>query len=97
MPPDAACEHLVRLAEKRGSQDNISVQIVRVENVPRVGYYRGAVAYSAPATAAPRSRSELQPGSLLDERFQITDVINRSAHELGLQSDRSEDRTSRSR
>jgi serine/threonine protein phosphatase PrpC len=79
MPPSAACEHLVRLAEKRGSQDNISVQVVRVENVPRVGYYRGSVAYSAPSTAAPPVTQELQPGSLLDERFQIIDVISRSA------------------
>jgi serine/threonine-protein kinase len=78
MSPEAACEHLVRLAEKRGSQDNISVQIVRVEQVSRVGYYRGELAYSA-APAAPQITHELQPGSLLDERFQITDVISRSA------------------
>jgi len=79
MPPSAACEHLVRIAEKRGSQDNISVQVVRVENVPRVGYYRGAVAYSAPSADVAPLTQELQPGSLLDERFQITDVISRSA------------------
>jgi serine/threonine-protein kinase len=79
MSPAAACEHLVRLAEKRGSQDNISVQVVRVENVPRVGYYRGAVAYSAPSTAAAPVTQEIQPGTLLDERFQITGVIHRSA------------------
>jgi serine/threonine-protein kinase len=79
MPPADACDHLVRLAEKRGSQDNISVQVMRVDNVPRVGYYRGAVAYSAPATAATPVTQELQPGNLLDERFQITSVINRSA------------------
>jgi len=78
MSPEAACEHLVRLAEKRGSQDNISVQVVRVEQVSRVGYYRGSLAYSAPA-ATPQVTQELQPGSLLDERFQITDVISRSA------------------
>jgi serine/threonine protein phosphatase PrpC len=78
MPPDAACDHLVRLAEKRGSQDNISIQIVRVDHVSRVGYYRGSIAYSAPATTAPVTQ-ELEPGALLDERFQITDVISRSA------------------
>jgi hypothetical protein len=77
MPPDAACDHLIRLAEKRGSQDNISIQIVRVDQVSRVGYYRGSIAYSAPATPAPVTQ-ELEPGSLLDERFQITDVISRS-------------------
>jgi len=79
MPPAAACEHLVRLAEKRGGQDNVSVQIVRIESVPRVGYYRGAVAYSAPAAAAAPVTQDLAPGSLLDERFQITGVIHRSA------------------
>jgi serine/threonine protein phosphatase PrpC len=77
MPVAEACEHLVRLAEKRGSQDNISVQIVLVENVPRVGYYRGAVAYYAPA-AKPVS-NELQVGDVLDERFEIAEIINRSA------------------
>jgi serine/threonine protein phosphatase PrpC len=77
MPPAEACAHLVRLAEKRGSQDNISVQIVQVEKVPRVGYYRGSVAYYAPAAKA--VSNELQPGDVLDERFEITDLINRSA------------------
>jgi serine/threonine-protein kinase len=76
MPPDEACERLVRLAEKRGSEDNISVQILRVENVQRVGYYRGAVAYYAPLRTT--VANELQVGQILDERFEITDVISRS-------------------
>jgi serine/threonine-protein kinase len=77
MPPAAACEFLLRLAEKRGSQDNMSVQIVRVDQVPRVGYYRGSVAYYAPT---PNTVShELQPGDVLDERFQISDIISRTA------------------
>ena len=79
MPPDVAADHLVRLAEKRGSQDNISVEIVRVENVPRVGYYRGTLAYAAPSDTATSPTQDLQPGNLLDERFHITDVISRSA------------------
>src|SRR5512142_3193136 len=41
MPPPDACAFLTQLAEKRGSEDNISVQVLRVENVQRVGYYRG--------------------------------------------------------
>ena len=77
MRPSAACEHLIQLAEKRGSQDNISVQIVRVENVPRVGYYRGAVAYLA--TPQVPASADVQAGQVLDERFEILDVINRSA------------------
>jgi serine/threonine-protein kinase len=77
MRPQDACEYLVQLAEKRGTEDNVSVQIVRVENVPRVGYYRGAVAYLAPTTT-PVTR-DIQVGQMLDERFEIVEVINRSA------------------
>ncbi len=76
MPPGAACEQLSQLAEKRGSEDNISVQVLRVENVQRVGYYRGAVAYYAPA--ATQVSSEPQVGQVFDERFEITDIISRS-------------------
>jgi serine/threonine-protein kinase len=76
MPPGAACEQLSQLAEKRGSEDNVSVQVLRVENVQRVGYYRGAVAYYAPV-AQPVS-NEPQVGQVFDERFEITDIISRS-------------------
>jgi serine/threonine protein phosphatase PrpC len=76
MGPAEACEHLVRLAEKRGTEDNISVQILRVDNVQRVGYYRGSVAYYAPLPTS--VANELQVGQVLDERFEITDVISRS-------------------
>jgi serine/threonine-protein kinase len=78
MPPADACEHLVRLAEKRGSQDNISVQVIQVENVPRVAYYKGSVAYVASPSPAPVAQ-ELQVGQVLDERFEVTALINRSA------------------
>jgi serine/threonine protein phosphatase PrpC len=76
MPPTAACEQLSQLAERRGSEDNISIQVLRVENVQRVGYYRGAVAYYAPV-AQPVS-NEPQVGQVFDERFEITDIISRS-------------------
>src|SRR5207237_1897109 len=39
LSPEDACGRLAQLAEKRGSEDNISVQVLRVENVQRVGYY----------------------------------------------------------
>jgi serine/threonine protein phosphatase PrpC len=76
LPPAEACEQLVRLAEKRGADDNISVQIVRVESVPRVGYYRGSVAYFAPAPTP--VTNEIEVGHILDERFEITGLIHRS-------------------
>jgi serine/threonine-protein kinase len=76
LPPDEACVELARLAEKRGSEDNISVQVIRVESVPRVGYYRGSVAYFAPAPAP--ATAEMEAGQVLDERFQIDGLIHRS-------------------
>jgi len=76
MPPAEACEQLVRLAEKRGAEDNISVQVLRVSNVQRVGYYRGSVAYYAPLPTP--VANDLQVGQVLDERFEITDLISRS-------------------
>ncbi|HEX4347147.1 MAG TPA: protein kinase [Vicinamibacterales bacterium] len=75
-PPADACQELTRLAEKRGSEDNISIQVMRVESVPRVGYYRGSVAYFAPAPAP--ATAEMEVGQMLDERFQIQGLIHRS-------------------
>ena len=77
MRPADACDHLVQLAMKRGSEDNISIQVARVDHVPRVGYYRGADAYLASPTTS--VTSDVQVGQVLDERFEIVDVINRSA------------------
>jgi serine/threonine-protein kinase len=76
MPPVSACEQLSQLAAKRGSEDNISVQVLRVDNVQRVGYYRGAVAYYAPVSKP--ASDEPQVGQVFDERFEIIDIISRS-------------------
>jgi len=37
----AAAEKLVALANERGGGDNISVQLIRIRGVERVGMYRG--------------------------------------------------------
>jgi serine/threonine protein phosphatase PrpC len=76
LAPGDACQELVRLAEKRGAEDNVSVQVLRVDNVPRVGYYRGSVAYYA--TEPTPVAHEIQVGQVLDERFDISDLITRS-------------------
>ena len=84
-----------QLAEKRGSEDNISVQVLRVENVQRVGYYRGAVAYYAPRRPASVERTAGRTGlrrALRDHRHHQP-----QRHELGLQGDRSQDRNVRLR
>jgi serine/threonine-protein kinase len=81
MEPAAACEYLITTAENRGAEDNISVQIVRVEEVKQTGFYRGLAALyadtetdgSAPVT------TEIEVGQVLDDRFEIVEPIHRSA------------------
>jgi serine/threonine-protein kinase len=74
--PEEACKQLVDLAIRRGTDDNLSIQIVQVDQVEQVTYYRGLPAYHR--TAAPAMSNELTIGQTLDDRFQIQDVINRS-------------------
>jgi serine/threonine protein phosphatase PrpC len=69
--PAQACRKLVELAEKRGTDDNLSIQVIAVEEVPEVIRFRGATQY-----AEPRGDSEI--GQVLDGRFELTDVLSRS-------------------
>jgi len=73
--PPEACQQLVDLAIRRGTDDNLSVQIIRVDHVEQVTYYRGLPVYHR--TAALAMSNELQVGETLDDRFQVGDVINR--------------------
>jgi serine/threonine-protein kinase len=70
--PGEACKRLMALAEKRQVSDNVSAQIVQVWDVDHA---------KAPRPAAkPRGNPghELAVGMLLDDRFEITDVIAKS-------------------
>ena len=71
-----ACAELIALAEKRGTEDNVSVQVVRIDEIEQRHFYRGAPYYVKPIASS--VSTEIQPGQLLDNRFQITDLINRS-------------------
>jgi serine/threonine-protein kinase len=72
--PYDACRHLVALAEKRGGDDNISLQLLEVRDWEKV--VKSTNPTSAPA-AVPTAR-ELAPGMVLDGRFEITDLVARS-------------------
>ncbi|MGO8748090.1 MAG: bifunctional protein-serine/threonine kinase/phosphatase [Thermoguttaceae bacterium] len=74
-PPADACRELVALAERRGTDDNLSVQVVQIDLVEQVMYYRGLPIYCEPER--PMSH-EIEVGQILDERFHITEVISRS-------------------
>jgi serine/threonine-protein kinase len=73
--PDEACRELVALAEKRGTDDNLSVQIVRIDRVEDVMFYRGQPIYQE--RELPMS-NEVEVGQVLDNRFRITDLVSRS-------------------
>ncbi len=75
-PAEAACKSLVKLAERRGADDNLSIQIIQVQAIERLSYYRGLPTYQKESPAV--MGSELEVGQVLDDRFRITDVISRS-------------------
>jgi len=84
--PYDACKELVALAEKRGSDDNISLQLIEVRNWEQVGQSaRVALGADVPPTKAAAAAAaavvgsgEPGPGMLLDGRFEITDLVARS-------------------
>ena len=84
--PYDACKELVALAEKRGGDDNVSLQLIEVRNWEQVAQSaRVALGADAPprkaaaaAAAAATGTGEPGPGVLLDGRFEITDLVARS-------------------
>lgn len=75
-PADQACERLIELAVKRGGDDNLTVQVVHIEGVERLSYYRGVPMYQKVNGNAMGTEPEV--GQLLDGRYVLTDLISRS-------------------
>ena len=75
-PAEEACKMLVRMAERRGADDNLSIQVVQVQAIERLSYYRGLPTFQKESPAV--MGTELEVGQVLDGRFRIIDVISRS-------------------
>jgi serine/threonine protein phosphatase PrpC len=71
--PAEACKRLVALAEKRQAGDNVSLQIIHVWEVDA----SRNISPLNPAAQRPMGH-DLGVGTLLDNRFEITDVIAKS-------------------
>jgi serine/threonine-protein kinase len=71
--PGEACKRLIALAEKRQVSDNVSVQIIQVWDVDQAQKPVGAT-----AKARGNPGSDLGVGDVLDDRFEVTDVIAKS-------------------
>ena len=74
--PEEACKHLIEVVSRRGGDDNLTIQVTRIESVERLSYYRGLPTYRKVESAI--MGNELEVGQLLDERYQVTDLISRS-------------------
>jgi len=80
MAPKDACEYFITTAENRGAEDNISVQVIRVEEVRHTAFYRGLSSLYAnpkPENAAAVT-TDIDVGQVVDGRFEITEIIHRS-------------------
>ena len=76
LSPAQAARSLVALAEQRGTLDNLSVQVIQVNEVEKIEYYRGVPIYQEQNSQD--TRYEVRPGQTLDDRFLITETISRS-------------------
>jgi serine/threonine-protein kinase len=75
-PPEEACKRLIEHVERRGGDDNLTIQIVQIESVERLSYYRGVPMYQK--VNGNIMGTEPEVGQLLDNRFEITDLVARS-------------------
>ena len=74
--PEEACQRLIDLAIKRGGDDNLTIQIVQIESVERLSYYRGVPMYQKVESNPMGGEPEVD--QVLDGRYQITDLVARS-------------------
>ena len=76
---DEICPYLVALAERRGTDDNISVQVVQVDRLVEPKYDQPISILKQTGGTIPNSTmNEVKPGDILDSRFEIDSVISRS-------------------
>jgi serine/threonine-protein kinase len=71
--PGEACKRLLALAERRQVSDNVSVQIVQVWDVDRT-----KTTYAGADKMRSSQGTDLGVGTVLDDRFEITDIIAKS-------------------
>jgi len=86
--PFDACRELVALAEKRGADDNITLQLIEVrdwekhlaktQTLSQKSVTRSGVKENPKAAAPAATSGDLIPGTVLDDRFELTDLIARS-------------------
>jgi serine/threonine-protein kinase len=71
--PGEACKRMMELADRRQVSDNVSVQIIQVWDVDR-----GKTSLPTKNRGNGRPGHDLNVGDVLDDRFEITDIIAKS-------------------
>src|SRR5207237_10693332 len=87
MAPHDACEYFINTAENRGAEDNISVQVIRVEEVRKTAFYQGLSSLypgSKTQTAEAVRGIDVEVAKVWDDRFAIIESIHRSGIRLVL-------------
>jgi serine/threonine protein phosphatase PrpC len=76
---DEICPYLVALAERRGTDDNLSVQVVQVDRLVEPKYDQPiSILKKTGSGHAISMTNEVKPGDVIDARFEIESVISRS-------------------
>jgi serine/threonine protein phosphatase PrpC len=76
---DEICPYLVSLAERRGTDDNLSAQVIQVDRLVEPKYDQPISIMKKTGGGQPVSMAnEVKPGDIIDGRFEIEGVINRS-------------------
>jgi serine/threonine protein phosphatase PrpC len=76
---DEICPYLIALAERRGTDDNLTVQVVQVDRLVEPKYDQPISILKKTGGGHPTiMTNEVKPGETLDGRFEIDSVISRS-------------------
>ncbi|HWB59618.1 MAG TPA: protein kinase [Chthoniobacteraceae bacterium] len=75
---DEICPYLIALAERRGTDDNLSVQVVQVDQIEEPKFYKPLSILQKTPSHSNTVTHEIQAGQILDNRFEIGEVISRS-------------------
>ncbi len=76
---DEICPYLVNLAERRGTDDNLTAQLIHVDRVTPLKKEKPlSILTAAGKTVEVTDQNELTPGQLVDDRYRIDAKISRS-------------------
>jgi serine/threonine protein phosphatase PrpC/predicted Ser/Thr protein kinase len=76
---DEICPYLIALSERRGTDDNLTVQVVQVDRLVEPKYDQPiSISHRTGAGHSAIMTNEVKAGDVLDDRFEIEGVISRS-------------------